>query len=520
MELFLTMDLYSYSPRLLYNQQTYKTIPGALMTLISLIFAIAFSLVELRNYIDGTKKSIIFAKESNFNNTIKINDILIGYSIYDQTLRPISKNMVTVFPVFWQVTSDIIASYSNLNSTNCINTKKYEENKKSDILKISDCIANNNENITLEQNSAPLISKYIALYITKCTNSSDSNNICLPEEEINKVVDSQGLFLALSIENANFNHDKKNPVSSGYLTSLIPISTDFISYETYKLRNLIYESDDGLITAKKHTYYSVIFETFGINDINYSTNFHMRFANTIKIIQIGVNENYAEKYTRRYEKIQDVLSSVSGICFSIIKIFSYLTKLITKGYMYRDLSKLIINDSDINKQEKNNNNLKTINNYYNSIDISLRKKSNIERSNNEQSNIMVIPQNINIRESKLKKNHIQNRNKKASSLKMVCNKESNSFDISRNQINNNREILKFMNRKSLSIIQFNEMNINENLDHKINKLNCFHLLLFSYYYCYYCNRSNEHAKNFHYLKKFIDENISANQIIRKLQAIK
>ena len=517
------MDLYSYSPELLYNHQKYKTIPGALMTLISMILIIIFSVIEFKNYLDGTKKSVIFAKEAIFNNTIKLNDILIGYTIYDQIARSIPQNMITVFPVYWQVLDGNPASYSLLNSTKCINTKKYKEKIKSDTLSISNCLDNNNINITLEQQSSPTISRYVTLYIAKCTNSTENNNSCLPKEEIDKVVDTQALHLALSIENANFNHDNKIPILSDYLTNVIAFSSDYISYNTYKLRNLIYESDDGIITSKINTYNSVIFELYGINEVNFNKGFKMIFPNTLKLVQIGVNENYAEKYTRRYDKIQNVLSEISGICFSIIKIFSFITRLITKGFMYKDLSILIINEEDTNKEKRNLNNYpKSLKNLYTYKNILEHKKSNGDRRNKEQFKIMAINEdNSNVKENQIIKSPIQIGIKNESSK--IVNKVNNSFDFLKNQINNDREIFKSIKRKPLTIIQYNHMDINENLNkkiNKINKLNCFHLLLFPYYYCYYCNKNNRYIQILHNVKKFIDKNISANQIIKKLHNIK
>ena len=517
------MDLYSYSPELLYNHQKYKTIPGALMTLISMILIIIFSVIEFKNYLDGTKKSVIFAKEAIFNNTIKLNDILIGYTVYDQIARSIPQNMITVFPVYWQVLDGNPAFYTLLNSTKCINTKKYKEKKKSDTLAISNCLDNNNINITLEQQSSPTISRYVTLYIAKCTNSTENNNSCLPKEEIDKVVDTQALHLALSIENANFNHDNKIPILSDYLTNVIAFSSDYISYNTYKLRNLIYESDDGIITSKINTYNSVIFELYGINEVNFNKGFKMIFPNTLKLVQIGVNENYAEKYTRRYDKIQNVLSDIAGICFSIIKLFAFVTRLITKGFMYKDLSILIINQNEKNKEKKNKaSHLKAFKNLFNLRSTFDQKKSNFERSNNEQSKIIVINENnSNIRESQILKSPIHIGNNKDSSK--IINKVNNSFDVLKNQIHNDKEMFRSIKKKPLTLIQYNHIDTNENLNkkiNKINKLNCFHLLLFPYYYCYYCNRNNKHAQILHNIKIFIDKNISANQIIKKFQAIK
>lgn len=171
------------------------------------------------------------------------------------------------------------------------------------------------------------ITSIAKFYISKCSNSTENNNHCLPNEEINNYI--QGGILSMFTTNSFLNlNDAENPVEVKLQNWYNSLNIDFTYDYFYSVKELAFEDDKGFL----------------LQDINVKSYFY--FENPL-ILYYGKRDDllatinlqgyrFGTRIQRSYTKIQDVLTKIGGLLKAITLIASFIANLSSHSKFYSD----------------------------------------------------------------------------------------------------------------------------------------------------------------------------------------
>ena len=267
------------------------------------------------------------------NITLNSEQLLFSIFVRDKNHIPLNDpTIITVNPTYnilhRSENGKIISSNNVLDIVNCTNYKNIykkinqEENFNGNDIALHYCFNFKNDIVIGGRYSDDFYAS-LAIYISKCQNSSDSNITCNSPEIINEKVQDAWLqifYSTYSINSENFSN---------------PISTDLTS---------VYFKLDNRLNKHIYTYYSSIDFTSNENFIfdQFINKNGIRLDHTFNDVNLINSKDQhlsiiyvcsavtKEKIQRRYIKIQEVGANISGLlyvqCF-IVYIFLYFPQL-------------------------------------------------------------------------------------------------------------------------------------------------------------------------------------------------
>jgi len=267
------------------------------------------------------------------NITLNSEQLLFSIFVRDKNHIPLNDpTIITVNPTYnilhRSENGKIISSNNVLDIVNCTNYKNIykkinqEENFNGNDIALHYCFNFKNDIVIGGRYSDDFYAS-LAIYISKCQNSSDSNITCNSPEIINEKVQDAWLqifYSTYSINSENFSN---------------PISTDLTS---------VYFKLDNRLNKHIYTYYSSIDFTSNENFIfdKFINKNGIRLDHTFNDVNLINSKDQhlsiiyvcsavtKEKIQRRYIKIQEVGANISGLlyvqCF-IVYIFLYFPQL-------------------------------------------------------------------------------------------------------------------------------------------------------------------------------------------------
>ena len=267
------------------------------------------------------------------NITLNSEQLLFSIFVRDKNHIPLNDpTIITVNPIYnilhRSENGKIISSNNVLDIVNCTNYKNIykkinqEENFNGNDIALHYCFNFKNDIVIGGRYSDDFYAS-LAIYISKCQNSSDSNITCNSPEIINEKVQDAWLqifYSTYSINSENFSN---------------PISTDLTS---------VYFKLDNRLNKHIYTYYSSIDFTSNENFIfdQFINKNGIRLDHTFNDVNLINSKDQhlsiiyvcsavtKEKIQRRYIKIQEVGANISGLlyvqCF-IVYIFLYFPQL-------------------------------------------------------------------------------------------------------------------------------------------------------------------------------------------------
>ena len=491
---FKSIDIFGILPLFtIRGKSTFQTNIGSLLTIICIIIIIIYIYIFLDQMINH--------KSPNLNSTIYYDEIPPEVNL--------TKNNFTF--VFSLQTKD----YTNyidesIYTVNAIQTKiKFNENGsynyEEEILKIIKCNEyefkiipdkfkklplNNlyclNNNINLKGDFMKDNWNYIRFNFTKCVNSSNNNNKCKSENEINELLN--GGYLGIFIPDYTYEPNIYNKPYNTYVKKLyksfsIKYFEDIFIY--FKLVEII--TDSGYFFEVKN---SINFTTYDYlqNEIDFRDSNHF-LSLTIRL------SSKREMYKRSYIKITTIFSNVGGMLKIILLIGEYsvyfIRMILYKNYILEFFN---LDESAIR--------LKKVRKIFNLPEFKIMK-SNIDKYFNNASNISYLNNNIEEDSSEIKSNNNNTDenfifNKligSIKSMKVLKNRnnilrKNNNFILQKDNLKNNRRksketvvllyqgkrnsIKSFLNNntknynKTIQINKLNELS-NNNIENQINK---------------------------------------------------
>lgn len=215
----------------------------------------------------------------------------------------------------------------------------------------------------------------IEIYVEKCVNSSENNYMCANEKELYDFF-SKDIFLSIYFIKEAPNHfNISNPVIKQLRTDYFSISLKLRKLYMFNFLISDYLSDTGLIFPKIKKY------SFGEIHNLYTDLLGDENPNSILGVIFTCVEHQIE-YIRKYDKIQDMCSSLGGILTFIFEIFQYITCFISRKTFISDITNNLLNitsksNNKIIIQTRKNINMKSL--YLNKFDFSSKNIININK---------------------------------------------------------------------------------------------------------------------------------------------
>lgn len=315
--LIINLDLLSPKTSLFYKgNKRYFSWVGLLLSFLFMSILLGFALYFFVLFIQGKNISLIFSRD--FKEVSVEGDIskkLLIYQIKDSYGKLADPRAVQTFPTLWILTNRDTQVF-NLTDKLCtaeeLDTEKYASFIDFNVSEYK-CISKPKRDLLLKTSQIPYYTSYLNIYVSRCVNTTENNNHCLPNEEIDKIIKENNYYLYLETETVSIDNYSNKPLIAGIFSDQFHISDDYISVYKLYLRKTRYESDEGVLlnSIKVH-------EDFGIDSYAKSTELlskdkEIYIRNTLLVLQLSFDVRFIDKYIRSYQKIQSYAANISGI---------------------------------------------------------------------------------------------------------------------------------------------------------------------------------------------------------------
>jgi hypothetical protein len=332
------IDSLSPKPHLFIKDQIrYKSNTGAILTLIAFISTLVLSLYFLIAYIQKKDLNIIWYKEGkDFQPVIDLNNKLFAVRFRDTYLKPLDPRIASIQVTYWHMLNNT-RSIQYLPLELCGQSKLFPDLDYSTFQCLKPDVGTN---LTIWADPLNQRRAFINIYLVTCKNSTENNNFCYSQTEIETRLKSLNMFFDYYISKSTIDHyDSENPLQDGFYLNTFKITYDFFyTYYEY-LKEVIYVTDNGKVFEDLNTYTGFEYDentSFNVPSLIQSTK--TIIDGSFTIIQILSNERYADKYRRTYPKLQSVVASIGGVIELIWFCGRMICELITPAMMYLDIA--------------------------------------------------------------------------------------------------------------------------------------------------------------------------------------
>ena len=341
MDTLLYFDFYAIKPNLFIRKKdSNRTYLGAFLSLITFIVLIIVFIFIIFCFINNTGLTVLYEKTSKglVNLDLNLSKNIFFYRLNGKKSEIIDPRIIKTYPYLTISTSEG-TKYELLKESNCDINKlisadlEYKNLLNFDISTYKCVTFQNNSDTILQRRTSPFKNSYINLFVAKCQNNSNVNN-CAPEEEINKFIENNSIFVSLFLESASIEHNNYSyPLIKKYYQNSMSIPKDFIFSYTFFWRKIEYYTRNSLFLFnylfQKSTF--VLDPTIKDKDI-YSKNENFYVDKTIGRIQFLITVEYIDSYLRKYLTLIDSLTLLMSIFHAITNICWFLNYLLTKSY--------------------------------------------------------------------------------------------------------------------------------------------------------------------------------------------
>ena len=170
----LSFDMFGSNPKIYYRgKESYRTIIGFLLTILSMILILGFIIYFFIRYIKGEEIYIKSSYENNITNfSVGLSNKEIRYKLVDSNNKEVNQTILTVFPFYTQEGNSPVNQM--LNTSKCdISDMLLRKDiiDETDYSKNYSCLSKDNNNY-LEIKSNLTHNSYVDFYVAKCLNST------------------------------------------------------------------------------------------------------------------------------------------------------------------------------------------------------------------------------------------------------------------------------------------------------------------------------------------------------------
>ena len=499
MDALLYFDFYASKPTLFIKRQSSsRTYIGSILSLITTIVLVILFVFILFCFMYDTGLTVLYEKTSKGlgNLDLNLSKNIFFFRLNDKNGQRINPKILKTYPYLTISTSEgtehILLNQSFCDVNKLINEDpEYKQLINFDISTYNCVTRMDGKDAVLQRRNSPFKNSYINLFVAKCQNDT-KNNItdCVSEEEINKYIEKNSIYVSLFLESAAIDHHNYSyPLTKKYYQNSMSFPKDFIFSYTFFWRKIEYYTRNSLILFNYLFQSSTFFLDATIKDKEiYSTNSNFYINKTIGRMQFLITVEYADSYIRKYITLIDSLTILMTGFNIITKLCWILNYLFTKSYIYCTIFEPII---------KNNSSR----NFYESMDTNLNIR------------------NINI---------FQSPNPSSTKLKLIQNKKGNEITILNLNKKNNSSINKSIINNSIIDTKTNlEMKKNEEIrgilnDIQNDKINSDIGFIdnFIFLFAKIFNSQNKKQLYLRRLEKFLLEELSIDYLFQEFRKIK
>ena len=315
--IFTIALFYYYGSNLFFHQNPQSSISQTItndppyIDLVKNRFFMAFGLQDLRNhsfhYIDESIYTIQMIQRVKIDSNITLSNI------------PIQKCSLEMVPDF-----DDLKEYYRRNQINNLY-----------------CVSNDsNIELALQSTWDGPLYKNLLINVLPCKNTTENGNICKPFEIIQGYLDSGNYaiyFNPLAVDPQNY--DK--PIATYGKQIYTPISYSTLTYIEMNFNHLEFISDKGMLLE----------DSENIHQATYTSFRQVLSISSDLIVQIDMKlDKIFTVYTRKYDKIQDILSNVGGIIqILMILVYALVSPCITLSFKLKLANKMFQFKKENNK---------------------------------------------------------------------------------------------------------------------------------------------------------------------------
>ena len=318
--ILFSFDFLGISPQLeILNNKIYRSIFSSLLSLITIIFSVAFVIYSFIEFINQNPM-IDYHKNNDFvtNKTIKINESFIMFKINATNKNNGISNISFETHFISNYTDSLPLLVEQCEYGKNIDLKHMELFEKflrreREVIGQYFCINFNNKNISFlhSPNENDNFVNYIRLIVYSKQYKYDLKSFSLKIVTENDIID---------------HNNKENPIIPYfYSDTIFTYNISEVISLKYDYQYIKYESDTGIFLKN-----SKIIDAIGFSGLSYSNNINFQNKGFLAIITFEINKSNYDYYKRTYKKIQSFLADVTSVINLIITIIKLLTCFLLK----------------------------------------------------------------------------------------------------------------------------------------------------------------------------------------------
>lgn len=338
---FSDIDLISPKPRLFINSR--KRFVTTFSIVVSIVFTLCTLSLILYFFIDflfGSGMTMIYSKEETLSDfSMVMNKKLFAINLKSLEEGPVNPKIASMVPVLWKY-NKYESEITEIKLEKCELDKHFSKKIYGNVFKNLGkndfrCLSQDQGNLTLSFNKTDWSGAYIILYVKTCINTTENNNYCFPQEEIDKAMTNSSYYLSMLLDNTAIDHyNLTNPLKTSFYYKQMKLSYNARSDYYIYWKPIEYTTDRGWLFEKLSVKKSFQLDETLIQTNPTSQDEHYYYHTTFSKIQFALHYSSIDKYKRVYPKIQSVLANLSGLLQIIFQISKILVSLFSMGQYY------------------------------------------------------------------------------------------------------------------------------------------------------------------------------------------
>lgn len=463
-------DFLSTHPKLYVDQSIrYKNSIGGLFSLIIIIVTIIFTSLFIIDLSKRTNFRLIINEEMLENSKIDASNLPVVFELYNELGEPsnYTKRMISVEAKiinFYQnnkyALNSNFAYTSNIKIRNCskINSANKFQGfinilKALNFNKYDNCLDLSNKTNIESNLNANKIQKILNINVNRCVNSTNNNNSCLSDFDIDKLLNKTQIVFTMP----NFyldNFDYESPGKFYLQKDIFNLNSNILKVFNYYLKEIEYVSENGLFLSEKKSKF------FFKQKYEKNENYIISEEDNQSILKLFISmTNKKITYFRSYLKIQDHLASLMAFFHLLILIVKLILNVFIENHYLNYLCNYIgiFQKFQIDLLNKNIIKNKT---RFNNFNFEAKSGNLINENSYNKLNIINNKDNlISLKEDPLAQKNVNEKNLKLNKFRIKSNKlnEPTLINNLRNRKHKNHRPSIFKNSDNNSKSNYNNV---------------------------------------------------------------
>ena len=347
------------------NKYLYRTFIGASLTIIGIIIIVVYFTVKVIEVIKKKSFVIISNEFQNPKASINFTNIPILFALADNNGNPLELNPKIVD--FSVVLSEYVRIFDRNGNSHIIYLENQIEIDRCDNLNDSIDFSYFDEynlsffkcikpfqNLSINGTYGDIINGYKSLKINikKCNNSIEE---CYDSRYIESIISNSRFIIVYSGHKTNFYDKKEKDIKKAVYSRSISLSPDFCKKVLYYMTLVKFKLyDNVLLDNKKEEIYFInrdmFYEFSPISNINLN---NINEDNILAFFSFVYDGNMIE-YTKRVEKLGEIISCIGNLFNIILTIFRIINNYFANKILFFDIFYRFFFEEKFKKKENKN----------------------------------------------------------------------------------------------------------------------------------------------------------------------